>query len=301
MIAGALRCRQDGRDSITPALGATVLRSDTPWVGALSQGADLLIITIPSEQLPLNALGALPRSTASPIEPSVLADTIVGFALPFLEVSTESPRPTDAEQRMLLWLIDSLFMDSHSMDSHSIDSHSIDSHSSGREEKHPGLADTPLPLTPASPLSRPAEAEESGTAESDPAENDPAENDPAEAHPAESGDTELAGHTREVIRRNLGRPGLDAAFVAKQLGVSARSLYRHFELSQTGIAEQIRALRLDKIATQLREPGARPLFERLATDAGFSSVDVCSRAFKARFGVSLGEFWLAEHPTDTAA
>ncbi|MCU1476740.1 MAG: transcriptional regulator, AraC family [Subtercola sp.] len=93
-----------------------------------------------------------------------------------------------------------------------------------------------------------------------------------------------------IIRHNVRSSGLGAASISAELGISSRSLYRSFRASGTGIADEIRLLRLHMIADELMLGSRRPSMELLARQHGFRSADVCGRVFKAHYGQPMGAY-----------
>ncbi|MCU1476738.1 MAG: DNA-binding transcriptional activator FeaR [Subtercola sp.] len=95
---------------------------------------------------------------------------------------------------------------------------------------------------------------------------------------------------------HIRSPALTAAAIAADLGVSLRNLYRAFEIENVSVGELIRSTRLDMIAARLRTNNSGQPLSRLAHDYGFSSTDVCARAFKARFGMTMSAYGLVRRP-----
>lgn len=72
--------------------------------------------------------------------------------------------------------------------------------------------------------------------------------------------------------------------------MSLRGLYRMFARRQLVVAQYIRNRRLDFCAEALRHAGSELKLSALGYAWGFSDSSYFSTAFKARFGVSPGEY-----------
>jgi len=79
-------------------------------------------------------------------------------------------------------------------------------------------------------------------------------------------------------------------WLAREVGVSVRGLYRLFAKKGLVVAQYIKNRRLDFCAESLRQPGAEQKLSALGYSWGFSDSSHFSTAFKARFGVSPGEY-----------
>lgn len=94
--------------------------------------------------------------------------------------------------------------------------------------------------------------------------------------------------SREIDRR-LRDQSLDAASLARDLGMSRATLYRTFQ-SVGGIADYIRRRRLSVAAIALAAPGnQRRKIGEIAFECGFATESAFSRAFKAAFGIAPGQ------------
>jgi AraC family transcriptional activator of tynA and feaB len=100
---------------------------------------------------------------------------------------------------------------------------------------------------------------------------------------------------RAVIRHGVRSTALNAGSIAEELGISRRALYRSFQNSGSGLTDHIRFLRIQMIADELLLVGPRASVAVLARSHGFRSADVCGRAFKARYGQSVGAYWSDHH------
>jgi AraC-like DNA-binding protein len=89
------------------------------------------------------------------------------------------------------------------------------------------------------------------------------------------------------LSAQLADPGLSHASVAAAHGMSARSLHRLFEREPHTVTEAIRAMRLDRIRTELVDPvSARRSTMAIAARWGFQDPAHFTRAFRSRFGVT---------------
>ncbi|NBA94753.1 transcriptional regulator FeaR [Pseudomonas sp. R5(2019)] len=78
--------------------------------------------------------------------------------------------------------------------------------------------------------------------------------------------------------------------LAREIGVSVRGLYRLFAKKGLVVAQYIKNRRLDFCAQSLRQSGAEQKLSALGYAWGFADSSHFSTAFKARFGVSPGEY-----------
>lgn len=104
---------------------------------------------------------------------------------------------------------------------------------------------------------------------------------------SEGRDRELRVRYRvgHYIDQNLGAPDLSPEKICDALGVSRSVLYRAFE-PLAGVAEHIRARRLETVHMLLEDPAVdRTIFD-IAGDFGFSSEAHFSRTFRQRYGYS---------------
>ncbi len=89
------------------------------------------------------------------------------------------------------------------------------------------------------------------------------------------------------IRRHLHDYRLTPAFVAQELQISKRKLYRLFEADGESVSAHILRLRLQQSALELGKPGQTALnITEIAFRWGFSDVSQFSRAFKRMTGLS---------------
>jgi AraC-like DNA-binding protein len=93
---------------------------------------------------------------------------------------------------------------------------------------------------------------------------------------------------RQVVIEHLEDPRLDVPFLARELGVSTRTVHAAFADVQLSAAEFIRRQRLDRASAHLLA-SPRPIIE-IATAVGFSEITTFTRSFKRRFGVTPGQW-----------
>lgn len=100
----------------------------------------------------------------------------------------------------------------------------------------------------------------------------------------------LFRRAQAYIERHICETELCPELVAREIGVSLRGLYRLFARHQLVVAQYIRNRRLDLCAEALRHAVGEIKLSALGYDFGFSDASYFSSAFKARFGVSPGEY-----------
>lgn len=100
----------------------------------------------------------------------------------------------------------------------------------------------------------------------------------------------LFRRAQAFIERHICEAELCPELIAREIGVSLRGLYRLFARHQLVVAQYIRNRRLDLCAEALRHGGGELKLSALGYDFGFSDASYFSSAFKARFGVSPGEY-----------
>ncbi|MFK8330402.1 transcriptional regulator FeaR [Pseudomonas sp. BJa5] len=96
--------------------------------------------------------------------------------------------------------------------------------------------------------------------------------------------------TLRFIDENICSEELCPELLAREVGVSVRGLYRMFSKKGLVVAQYIKNRRLDFCAESLRHNGAQRKLSALGYSWGFSDASYFSTAFKARFGVSPGEY-----------
>lgn len=92
------------------------------------------------------------------------------------------------------------------------------------------------------------------------------------------------------IHHNLGALTIDAETIAAALGCSRATLYRAFAKHPMSVAEQIRELRLQKLARLLQTADESQSIAYLAHSCGLHDIPNLSRLFRQRFGVTARDF-----------
>jgi AraC-like DNA-binding protein len=96
---------------------------------------------------------------------------------------------------------------------------------------------------------------------------------------------------RAFIDRQLSNPDLTCELIAGYHGISERYLRKLFEGSNESVSELIWKRRLDQAKRDLIDPLLSHIpITSIGYDVGFKNSAHFSRAFKARFGVTPGEF-----------
>lgn len=93
-----------------------------------------------------------------------------------------------------------------------------------------------------------------------------------------------------LIDRHIQSAQLRPEWVAAELGVSLRSLYRLFARQGLVVAQYIRNRRLDLCAQALRSAAGQEKLAGIGLDWGFADHSHFSTAFKQRFGMSPSEY-----------
>ncbi|MGO4742849.1 transcriptional regulator FeaR [Serratia quinivorans] len=96
--------------------------------------------------------------------------------------------------------------------------------------------------------------------------------------------------TLAFIDTHIQSAALRPEWIAAELGVSVRSLYRMFARQGLVVAQYIKHRRLDLCAQALRSAPAREKLATVGYDWGFADHSHFSTAFKSRFGVSPSEY-----------
>ncbi|MGX9221960.1 transcriptional regulator FeaR (plasmid) [Massilia varians] len=94
----------------------------------------------------------------------------------------------------------------------------------------------------------------------------------------------------DYIDLHLQSDELTPEQIAASIGISVRSLYRAFARQGLIVAQYIRNRRLDRCAASLRTMRSGTKLAALCYDWGFPNPSHFSRAFKARFGISPGQY-----------
>lgn len=93
------------------------------------------------------------------------------------------------------------------------------------------------------------------------------------------------------VERHLGDAALGPQTIATSLGVSLRWVHQAFAGHGTTVGRHIRARRAEAVAQHVRTLRVQPRLDALAPRFGFGGRDQMTRAFTARFGVGVGEYW----------
>lgn len=103
-------------------------------------------------------------------------------------------------------------------------------------------------------------------------------------------DRDLLAAIRRSIDLRLGDPGLRPGAIARDHHLSRRQLYRLFAADGVGVADWIRARRLERCARDLRDPAlAHESITTIALRWGFVNPSHFSRAFRAAYGTTPRE------------
>ena len=90
---------------------------------------------------------------------------------------------------------------------------------------------------------------------------------------------------KSYIRSNLGDPMLDRNAVAAKIGMSVRRLNDLFSKEQDSISTYIRRIRLEAVASDLKDPRfEQHSISQIAYRFGFSNMQNFSTTFRAHFG-----------------
>ncbi|WP_221798153.1 transcriptional regulator FeaR [Oceanobacter mangrovi] len=92
------------------------------------------------------------------------------------------------------------------------------------------------------------------------------------------------------IQRLLQDHRLSPEFLATEMGISRRTLYRLFEEDGESIAQRILHLRLQQASSELQQNESKLSITEIAYRWGFSDVSQFSRAFKREMGMSPRDY-----------
>jgi len=107
-----------------------------------------------------------------------------------------------------------------------------------------------------------------------------------ETRAAQRRQTQLS-RLKPLALRALERPDLDAGVLAREAGVSSRTVHRLFTASGTTFRAWLRERRLERCWLALTAPGrGRDTIATVAFGCGFNDLSTFNRAFRARFGVT---------------
>ncbi|KQN55322.1 transcriptional regulator [Pseudomonas sp. Leaf48] len=96
--------------------------------------------------------------------------------------------------------------------------------------------------------------------------------------------------TLSCIDENIRSEELCPEWLAREVGMSTRGLYRMFAKKGLVVARYIKNRRLDLCAESLRCSGKEQKLSVLGYSWGFSDSSYFSTAFKSRFGIAPGEY-----------
>lgn len=106
---------------------------------------------------------------------------------------------------------------------------------------------------------------------------------------AEAADGALRQRALAAIEARLGSATLNAASLARTLGVSRSTLYRLFG-AEGGVQGHIRRRRLERVHQLLGQPGSREPIATLAERWGFCDAAHFGRLFRESYGMTPGEY-----------
>ena len=96
--------------------------------------------------------------------------------------------------------------------------------------------------------------------------------------------------TLECIDQHIRSEQLCPEWLAREVGMSVRGLYRIFARKGLVVARYIKNRRLDLCAESLRQSRVEEKLSVLGYSWGFSDSSYFSTAFKSRFGIAPGEY-----------
>lgn len=106
----------------------------------------------------------------------------------------------------------------------------------------------------------------------------------------EAAEHDLRSQILEHIERHLSDPDLGPQSIASAFGISLRWVHHVFNVDGASVARHIRERRLDMVAAQLQSDRRFPRIGALAERSGFAARDQLTRAFKARYGMTIAEY-----------
>ncbi|MCK1793491.1 transcriptional regulator FeaR [Pseudomonas violetae] len=115
---------------------------------------------------------------------------------------------------------------------------------------------------------------------------------PAISHSEECADVHERAFRRTLsfIDQHIRSEELCPEWLAREVGISTRGLYRMFARNGLVVARYIKNRRLDLCAESLRQSRSEQKLSVLGYSWGFSDSSYFSTAFKSRFGISPGEY-----------
>lgn len=103
-------------------------------------------------------------------------------------------------------------------------------------------------------------------------------------------ETDLRLRILDHIERHLGEQDLGPRSIAEAFDVSLRWVHRVFDVDGASIARHIRERRTDMVAAHLRSDHRWTRISALAARYGFAGRDQLTRAFKARYGMTVAAY-----------
>lgn len=101
---------------------------------------------------------------------------------------------------------------------------------------------------------------------------------------------DLRSQLLDHIERHLSDPDLGPQSIASAFGISLRWVHHVFNVDGASVARHIRERRLDMVAATLQGDRRFPRIGALAERSGFAARDQLTRAFKARYGMTIAEY-----------
>jgi AraC-like DNA-binding protein/mannose-6-phosphate isomerase-like protein (cupin superfamily) len=102
-------------------------------------------------------------------------------------------------------------------------------------------------------------------------------------------------HVKALVLRSLPLQSMDPASVAREAGISVRTLHRLFNASGSSFREWLRERRLERCWSELTDPGRlRTTIAAIAFGWGFSDLRTFNRAFVTKYGMNP---WLVRELT----
>lgn len=93
-----------------------------------------------------------------------------------------------------------------------------------------------------------------------------------------------------MLQESYWRNDLTADLVAREQGVSRRTLFRAFDESGQGFAEALQDIRLSAAAKMLRQPASSLTVDAVGQSVGYASASTFYARFSTRFGISPGRY-----------
>ncbi|MGT2427039.1 AraC-like ligand-binding domain-containing protein [Amnibacterium kyonggiense] len=106
----------------------------------------------------------------------------------------------------------------------------------------------------------------------------------------EAAEHDLRSQILDHIERHLADPDLGPQSISVAFGISLRWVHHVFNVDGASVARHIRERRLDMVAATLQSDRRFPRIGALAERSGFAARDQLTRAFKARYGMTIAEY-----------